>query len=195
MAMESNDQLEQLLEKLYVEDSINTSDIIDEEWKKFEKEHFKEECQGKRNTFSFLQVAATFIGVLMLSGIAYATIYYARNHFAGDDSHQGFKQEITQQASTQQQVESLPQDSTAVKPVVYEDTELAKMMEDIAAYYQCEVVFSNQSTKKVRLYFTWDKTMPLEEVVKTFNMFERFHITMETSSSADSIRGKKLVIE
>ena len=43
--MESNDKLEQLLQQMYAQESlhdddIDTSDIIDEEWTKFEAEHF-----------------------------------------------------------------------------------------------------------------------------------------------------------
>ena len=46
--MESNDKLEQLLKQMYAQeslhdDNIDTSDIIDEEWTKFEAEHFKGE--------------------------------------------------------------------------------------------------------------------------------------------------------
>ena len=46
--MESNDKLEQLLKQMYAEetlhdDDIDTSDIIDEEWTKFEAEHFRSE--------------------------------------------------------------------------------------------------------------------------------------------------------
>ena len=79
--MESNDKLEQLLKQMYSEetlhdDDIDTSDIIDEEWTKFEAEHFRSErsdVRGKR--IPFLKFAAMIIGILMLSGIAYATIY------------------------------------------------------------------------------------------------------------------------
>ena len=46
--MESNDKLEQMLRQMYAQeslhdDNIDTSDIIDEEWTKFEAEHFGKE--------------------------------------------------------------------------------------------------------------------------------------------------------
>ena len=37
--MESNDKLEQLLRQMYAEET-DTSELVDEEWKKFEAEHF-----------------------------------------------------------------------------------------------------------------------------------------------------------
>ena len=73
--MESNDNLEQLLKQMYAQEShynedIDTSDIINEEWTKFEAEHFKHE-----KNFSFLKKIAAFIGILILSGITYAAIH------------------------------------------------------------------------------------------------------------------------
>ena len=53
--------------------TIDTKDIIDEEWVKFEADHFKGgQGKVKSKKVSFLKIAAMFIGVLMLSGIAYA---------------------------------------------------------------------------------------------------------------------------
>ena len=54
--MESNDNLEQLLRQMYAQEShhdedIDTSDIIDEEWTKFEAEHFKD---GRNSNSSIL---------------------------------------------------------------------------------------------------------------------------------------------
>ena len=57
--MESNDKLEQLLRQMYAKESlheedIDTKDIIDEEWTKFEAEHFgdeRSEVRGQRLPF------------------------------------------------------------------------------------------------------------------------------------------------
>ena len=54
--MESNDKLEQLLRQMYAKEAlhdedIDTSDIIDEAWTKFEAEHFRgerSEVRGER---------------------------------------------------------------------------------------------------------------------------------------------------
>ena len=75
--MESNDnnRLEDLLRKMYAENDIDTSEIIDEEWQKFEARHFPQ----KQRSWGWMQIAAIFIGVLMLSGITYAAIHIASN--------------------------------------------------------------------------------------------------------------------
>ena len=62
--MESNDKLEQLLKQMYAketlhDETIDTKDIIDEEWVKFEADHFKGgQGKVKSKKVSFLKIAA-----------------------------------------------------------------------------------------------------------------------------------------
>ena len=48
------------------------------------------------------------------------------------------------------------------------------------------VHMEKEKTKRVRLFFTWDKKQSLDQVVETFNKFERFHIAKEN---------QKLIVE
>ena len=52
--MTSNDKLEDLLKQMYAqeEETIDTSDIIDEEWQKFESEHFA----PKHHSWGWMQI-------------------------------------------------------------------------------------------------------------------------------------------
>ena len=206
--MESNDKLEQMLQQMYAQESlhdedIDTSDIIDEEWVKFEAEHFNsvelrtesvESLSGEGMAVAnskfytlhskLIKIAAMFIGVLMLSGIAYAAVHIIRSQETG-----GRSQETTAVANSQLSTvnsQLAEQDSVLHKPVVFEDAELNTILREVATFYQCETVYKNEKVKHVRLYFTWDKTKPIDEVVETFNKFERFHITREN---------KKLIVE
>jgi len=206
--MESNDKLEQLLKQMYAQESlhdedIDTSDIIDEEWVKFEAEHFNsvelktesvESLSGEGMAVAnskfytlhskLIKIAAMFIGVLMLSGIAYAAVHIIRSQETG-----GRSQETTAVANSQLSTvnsQLAEQDSVLHKPVVFEDAELNTILREVATFYQCETVYKNEKVKHVRLFFTWDKTKPIDEVVETFNKFERFHITREN---------KKLIVE
>ena len=43
-----------------------------------------------------------------------------------------------------------------------------------------------EETKHLRLYFTWYKKQTIDDIVDTFNKFERIHITRED---------KKLIVE
>jgi len=191
--MESNDKLEQLLRQMYAQESlhdddIDISDIIDEEWTKFEAEHFSETgniekwkngSSLKSTIFqffnSFKKLAAIFIGVLMLSGIAYATI-----HVISHSSQKPQEKQTVATANAQHStlsVQQAEQDSTLHKPTVYEDVELEVILDDIATFYQVEPVFKKEACKHIRLYFTWDKKQALDDIINTFNKFERIHIT------------------
>ena len=103
--------------------------------------------------------------------------------------------EATQQQATEAIVSSktqkvshelAEQDSTLTKPVVYEDAELAVILNDMATFYQMEYVCKREDTKHIRLYFTWDKKQGIDDIINTFNKFERIHITRDN---------KKLIVE
>ena len=192
--MESNDNLEQLLRQMYAQEShhdedIDTSDIIDEEWTKFEAEHFKD---GRNSSSSILQffhstkkIAALFIGVLILSGITYAAIHMISSNPQSEQVDQTVAVDNTQPLTINAQ-QSASADSTIIQPVVFENAELGRILQEIASFYQCEVVYKKEKTKRVRLFFTWDKKQSLDQVVETFNKFERFHIAKEN---------QKLIVE
>ena len=187
--MESNDKLEQLLRQMYAQEplhdeDIDTSDIVDEEWTKFEAEHFgDEERQAKRVRFSFLKIAAVFIGILMLSGISFAAIHIIRGQEAQDR-----QQETVAVAPTQRSTVNAQQTEPDLQanPVVFEDAELKAILSEVAAFYQVEVVYKSEPSKHVRLYFTWDKKQSLDDIIGTFNKFERICITHEN---------QKLIVE
>ena len=124
-----------------------------------------------------LKIAAMFIGVLMLSGITYAAISIFRN--STKETREQQTEAVVSSPSSTVNVQLADADSTQVKPVVFEDKELGTMLKEMAAFYHCETVYKNEQAKHVRLYFTWDKKKTIDEIVETFNKFERFHITRE----------------
>ena len=172
--MESNDKMERLLEQMYAQESlhdkdIDTKDIIDEEWTKFEAEHFRGERLPLR------KIAAMIVGILMLSGIAYAAVQMIRGQETGGRSQETVAVANSQLSTPNSQLAE--QDSTLMKPIVYEDTELTTILDDIATFYQVEPVYKNEATKHIRLYFTWDKKQTIDNIIDTFNKFERINIT------------------
>lgn len=192
--MESNDNLEQLLRQMYAQEShhdedIDTSDIIDEEWTKFEAEHFKDGRNSSSSILHFFhstkKIAALFIGVLILSGITYAAIHMISSNPQSEQVDQTVAVDNTQPLTINAQ-QSASADSTIIQPVVFENAELSMILQEIASFYQCEVVYKKEKTKRVRLFFTWDKKQSLDQVVETFNKFERFHIAKEN---------QKLIVE
>lgn len=171
------------------DEDIDTSDIIDEEWTKFEAEHFKDGRNSSSSILHFFhstkKMAALFIGVLILSGITYAAIHMISSNPQSEQVDQTVAVDNTQPLTINAQ-QSASADSTIIQPVVFENAELSMILQEIASFYQCEVVYKKEKTKRVRLFFTWDKKQSLDQVVETFNKFERFHIAKEN---------QKLIVE
>lgn len=171
------------------DEDIDTSDIIDEEWTKFEAEHFKDGRNSSSSILHFFhstkKMAALFIGVLILSGITYAAIHMISSNPQSEQVDQTVAVDKAQPSTINTQ-QSESADSTIIQPVVFENAELGRILQEIASFYQCEVVYKKEKTKRVRLFFTWDKKQSLDQVVETFNKFERFHIAKEN---------QKLIVE
>lgn len=154
--------------------------LKDEEWQKFSRTHDEgSDDRTIRRHFSLSKIAALFIGILMLSGIAYAA--YRMAHRAGEDSQKPV-QEQPMANSPQQVLIEEPADSIKQAPVVFENAELQTMLNEMATYYNYKVLFRTESAKHIRLYFTWDKASKIEDIVATFNKFERIHISIENQT-------------
>lgn len=154
--------------------------LKDEEWQKFSMTHDEgSDDRTIRRHFSLSKIAALFIGVLMLSGIAYAA--YRIAHRAGEDSQKPV-QEQPMADSPQQVLIQEPADSIKQALVVFENAELQTMLNEMATYYNYKVSFRTEAAKHIRLYFTWDKASKIEDVVAMFNKFERIHINIENQT-------------
>ena len=177
----TDEQLDQMLDEM----DVKVPDA-NEAWEKFSGK--RKEESGKRNVESgkrlpLLKIAAMFVGVLMLSGIAYAAVQIIRSQESGVESQEAVVSTNTQYLSPNTQA---PADSTQMKPIVYEDAELATILNEIATFHQCEVVYKSEASKHIRLYFTWDQKATIDDIIGTFNKFERIHITRDN---------KKLIVE
>ena len=117
-----------------------------------------------------LRWAAMFIGVLMLSGIAYAAIRIWTSPAPSE-----VQTENPARSSSLGKGEA--KDSTLLKPVVFEDAELETILREMTTYYNYQVIYQNEAIKHTRLYYTWDRQMPIEEIIETFNQFKRIHVT------------------
>ncbi|MBR4389932.1 MAG: DUF4974 domain-containing protein [Prevotella sp.] len=150
----------------------------EEAWNRFERETINVK---KSTSSSFRKIAAIFIGTLLLSGITIAAIQIWKNSSRPTPSEQSttstqLHTERDTIAPTLEVPTSSVEESEPVK--IYEDTDFSTMLNEIASYYQYEIVYHNEGSKHVRLYFTWDKSTSIEDVVAMFNKFDRIHITL-----------------
>ena len=127
--------------------------------------------------FSLFKLAAAFIGLLMLSGIAYAAVHIAKSINRTEVVEHMQSETAEPQVSTSPQ-QALPTDSIP-QPRVFENTPLDEMVTEIASYYNKVVDIQNGQAHELRLYYKWEPSVPLESVVEDLNHFDRVSLAIE----------------
>ena len=125
-----------------------------------------------------MKIAASFIGVLLISGIAFAAIHLVRS-VTGDVK---FPTQETQISNSHQQeavAGTIAKDTVTVRPVVYDNIPLEKMLPEIAAHYDVKVTFANDEARGLRFRFVWNPQQGIEQVVNDLNQFERLTVTLK----------------
>ena len=125
------------------------------------------------------KIAASFIGVLLASGIAFAAIQIVRNINTAKP-----QQPTTEQTADIKPVISLPADTIkadtiTVEPYIFNNVPLDSMLTVIAEAHGVQVEFENDATRELRFHFVWKREDSLSRVVEKLNTFEAVNIGME----------------
>ena len=170
--MEATAQLKQAM--MSNENDVNN---VDAEWQRFAQTHLTEQKQER----SWLKIAATFIGILMMSGIAFAAIHIIRHvSNVGVESHPPI-QETTIANPHQLPADTLKTDSIPPKVVRYDEATLEKILTDMADYYGLSLIWKSEDAKTLRLFYVWNRQLSASESTKQLNNFERFHLELNDS--------------
>ena len=153
-----------------------TDDMIDAEWQRLSDE--KQEVRNEK--FSLLKFAAMFVGILMLSGIAFAAIHFASHYNAPEEQD-------TEVVKNSQSSNSCPQlaepDTIATRqPKLYDNVPLGEIFEELSACYHVKVVYQNEDAPRLRLFYQWKPEYTLEKVVEMLNNFEWIQIQTENDT-------------
>ena len=190
----ADDEMRQLVQQLgfakraFKHDAIkNDIPDVDAEGEKFAASHAEEldtldEGKRKPHFASLLtphKIAASFIGVLLASGIAFATIQVVRNI-----SMPKPQQPTTEQTTNIEPVTSLPTDTVKadtipVEPYIFNNVPLDSMLTAIAAAHGVGVEFENDAARGLRFHFVWKREDSLVRVVEKLNTFEAVNIGIE----------------
>lgn len=163
---------------------------VDEAWKKFSECRQLENEKGAKTSSSRrkMKIAASIIGVVFLSGVAWATAIHqgwVKGFSSSEESSHINKVEHTS-ASTSLSADSvkatamdMKKDSTDLKPVVFDNAELKDVLTLFASFYQVKVEYQNEEAQHVRLFFNWDKLRSLQQNIEILNAFDRINISYE----------------
>ena len=150
-----------------------TEDIdVDAEWQRFASQNPKRWS---------LRIAASFIGLLMLSGIAYATIHI----ISSSRSQQADVQNTTAGNQGDRSLDSGRNQGPAPlipEPKTFENVPLKDITAELASFYHIAIVVRNDETAALRLYYQWNPQMPLKQVVEELNRFERVNLTFTSDT-------------
>ena len=183
-----------------------TDEQIEAEWQQFEQSHFpaqtamatkeeqarstSEKAHGQQSDSSFftrhsalLKVAASLIGILMLSGITLAAIHIVRSVQQPAASAQQSAPTIQQSAADiQQNDSSLAALYSPLQTIVFEDAELQQIADSLAAFYGMSPVFRNTSTRHLRLFYEWNQQARISEIINELNHFDHVSISLKGDS-------------
>ena len=162
-----------------------TDDMINAEWQRLSDE--KRKATGKRvsgnevrsEKYSLLKFAAVFVGILMLSGIAFAAIHIASHYNASEQETKVIK---NSQPSTSSPQLAEPDTIVTLQPKLYDNVPLGEIFEELSAYYNVKVVYQNEDAPRLRLFYQWKPEYKLEKVVEMLNNFEWIQIQTENDT-------------
>ena len=161
----TDEQLDQMLD----ESNIPVPDANDA-WEQFQKAHIV-----AKSTTTWYKIAAMFIGILMLSGIAYAAI----SHFIKmEDKPQVTLTERKPDIKKMEKTYGAEMTPTKKAPVVFNNVELQQIMQYVADGYSVKVEFRNKAARTIRFYLQWEADDTLQEIIDKINHFEKVHLTL-----------------
>ena len=159
---------------------------VDKAWKEFSEKHNKAKSINNGTNTPYrnrMQIAASIIGIIFLSGVALAAVQNGWLKFAVSDKVADNKttteQNVKQKPSAYDSLKAVtaePKDSLDMKPVVFDNTELATILTQMADFYHVKVKYDNADTQHVRLFFNWNNTKTLEQNLEILNAFDRIQI-------------------
>ena len=116
--------------------------------------------------YVWLRIAAIFAGVLLLSGIAFATIYFVKSKESRVESNI--------------RLESSPQGGTGGgQSVRFEEVRLDSILGVVSAHYSKAVSFDSDEAKGLKFIIEWESDAPLADFIEGINMFDGLQLTLQ----------------
>ena len=195
--MLGDEQIHELVEQMAFtkrafknEETLTEEPAIADEWEKFATAHAEELTNAARAEgklvctmhSSLHKIAASFIGVLLASGIAFAAIQIVRS-VGGNlkfPTHETRISNPRQQVSdSTRQSSPLPLEGSSEAVITFDNVPLDTMLLEMADYYHVSVKFEREEARQLRFHFVWKLTDDLDRLVEKLNNFEAVNIIRE----------------
>ena len=136
---------------------------VDVAWRRFEEKHYPQE----RPLHRWMRIAASFIGILFISGIAFAVIQFMRGHSVESQMPQ-MKETNTELAN--QEVSA---------PVRFENVRLDSILTVVSSHNGKRVRFRDEELRGMKLITSWNPADSLIAFIEHLNMFDYLHLTLQ----------------
>ncbi len=158
---------------------------LDEEWRRFEAKLPKRRPLIFRWLFfvTSRNAAAVVIALVGTLAVVAATIGVTHYFNANKEMAQTEQTEPQKQTaiadSNGAQTDTIPAETTSLpETIVFKGENLERILADMAEYYGAKFKFNQDAAKSLKLYFEWNQSLPLNEVVEQLNNFEQIDITL-----------------
>lgn len=158
---------------------------IDEEWRRFEAKQPKRRpvilrwlsFMASRNAAA---VVTALVGTLAVVAATIGVTHYFNANKEMAQTEQTEPQKQTAIADSKvAPTDTIPAETTPLpETIVFKGENLERILADMAGYYGVTVKFNQDAAKSLLLYFEWDQSLPLSEVVEQLNNFEQINITL-----------------
>ena len=174
----SDEQLETMMDELDQEPDIDMA------WQQLE---IGGERLKTRTSFNvqLRKIAAVFIGLIVISGIAIAAIHLWKS--SSDSNPEGESTlPISPKGEETLFSKEREEDGLRADTIIFDNVPLDTMLLEITNYYNVAVDFRNTDARLLRFYFVWKPKEGLDELIKKLNHFESLSVKHE---------GNKLIVE
>ena len=125
------------------------------------------------------RIAAVVFGIVLLSGIAFATAHYIKN-FINDNQGNSIENNLID--TPQKQTFQAEKDAEIpVTKRIFDNVPLEEILAEIAVAYNTEVEFQDDAKRSLRLHFVWKSEDTLSRVVEKLNTFNAINITIKNN--------------
>lgn len=153
----------------------------EEALRRFEKRHLP----ASRNIALWRQVAAVFVALVLISGLAFAAVTMMRHRQQASKKELAVapaKAKATTKTTTaaRDTIKTQPQEADGMKQFI--NTPVANIVNEIASFYNLKVEIRNTQAANIRLYFNWNRQCSATQVVSQLNQFDNIRITLDGNS-------------
>lgn len=153
---------------------------VDSEWEKFNTAHLMPKhrpfrCFGSRAASIALLVSSSIVAVATGIVVTVAVIDSKPETVSVTEpsGRQTAVRETADSASTKTE-----ETMTDLTPIVFENEPLDTIMEAVSKAYGVEIKFNDDEAASLHLYYKFDPSLPLDDIVSQLNTFEQINIVL-----------------